>query len=70
MFIVRAGQDNPGLNEALDRFVVRALNRNLPITLVNYPAAPHAFDLLLDSEGSREVVRQTLAFLRFQLLLT
>ena len=67
MFIVRAGQDNPGLNEALDRFVVKALNRNLPITFVNYPAAPHAFDLLLDSENSREIVRQTLAFLRLHL---
>jgi dienelactone hydrolase len=67
MFIVRAGQDNPGLNEALDRFVAKSLNRNLPITFVNYPAAPHAFDLLLDSERSREIIRQTLTFLRFHL---
>jgi len=67
MFIVRAGQDNPGLNEALDRFMAKSLDRNLPITFVNYPAAPHAFDLLLDSESSREIVRQTLAFLRFHL---
>lgn len=67
MFIVRAGQDNPQLNEVIDRFVAKSLARNLPVTFVNYPEAPHAFDLFLDNEASREVMRQVLAFLRFQL---
>jgi dienelactone hydrolase len=66
--IVRAGQDQmPHLNESLDRFVAEALSCNLPITLVNYPAAPHAFDLHDDSEASREIIRQILAFMRFHL---
>jgi hypothetical protein len=69
LFLVRAGQDaTPHLNEALDRFVARALAANLPFTLVNHAAAPHAFDLLDDSETSREIIRQVLAFLRFHLL--
>jgi hypothetical protein len=69
LFIVRAGQDEiPHLNETLDRFMGKALSCNLPVTFTNHPDAPHAFDLFHDSETSREIVRQTLAFLRFHLL--
>jgi len=68
LFVARAGQDEfPGLNRALDEFVTAALACNLPITLVNHPMAPHAFDLMHDSAASREVVREILAFLRFHL---
>ena len=68
LFIARAGQDQmPGLNEALDRCVSEALPCNLPITVVNHAAAPHAFDLFDDSEATREIVRGVLAFLQFHL---
>ena len=68
LFVARAGQDQmPALNEALDRFVAAALARNLPISVVNHATGPHAFDLFDDSETTREVVRQVLAFLQFQL---
>jgi len=67
-FVARAGQDEmPGLNETIDRFLAEALAHNLPVTFLNHPSAPHAFDLFDDSETSREVVRQLLAFLRFHL---
>ncbi|WP_437316179.1 alpha/beta hydrolase [Sorangium sp. So ce385] len=69
LFIARAGQDRmPHLNETIDRFVAGALARNLPITVVNHPTGPHAFDLLDESEASREVVRRMVEFLRFHLL--
>lgn len=69
LFIARAGQDAmPRLNETLDRFLCEVLTRNLPLTFVNHDAAPHAFDLLDDSEITREIVRQILAFMRFHLL--
>jgi hypothetical protein len=69
LFIARAGQDEfPHLNETLDRFLGKALALNLPVTFVNHPEAPHAFDLFHDSETSREIIRQILAFLRFHLL--
>jgi len=69
LFIARAGQDQmPHLNETIDRFMVKALSGNLPVTLVNHPTAPHAFDLFHDSETSREIIRQILAFMRFHLL--
>jgi hypothetical protein len=58
----------PNLNGTMDRFLSEALRSNLPITFVNHPAAPHAFDLMHDSETSREIIRQILAFMRFHLL--
>jgi hypothetical protein len=68
LFVARAGQDQlPHLNELLDRFVAEALACNLNITFVNHPEGPHAFDLLHDSETSRGIIRQILAFLRFHL---
>lgn len=69
LFIVRAGQDEtPHLNETMDRFLSKMLTCNLPITFVNHPTAPHAFDLMHDSETTREIIRQILAFMRFHLL--
>jgi hypothetical protein len=69
LFIVRAGKDQfPRLNETIDSFLVKALSCNLPITFVNHPTAPHAFDLFDDSETTREIIRQILAFMRFHLL--
>lgn len=69
LFIVRAGQDHfPHLNEAIDRFLVKALTGNLPITFTNHPDGPHSFDTLHDSETSRKIIRQILAFMRSHLL--
>ncbi len=68
LFILRSGRDEfPHLNETMDRFLARALDANLPVTFVNHPGAPHAFDLLHDSETSREIIRRILGFLRFHL---
>jgi fermentation-respiration switch protein FrsA (DUF1100 family) len=68
LLVVRAGRDQfAGLNDALDRFVAQALARNLPLTVVNHPTGPHSFDLLDDTDASRIVIRQMLAFLRVQL---
>jgi hypothetical protein len=68
-FIVRAGKDEmPNLNETLDRFVAKALSCNLPITFTNHPTAPHAFDVMDDSETSRQIIRQILEFMQVHLL--
>ena len=69
LFIARAGQEQmPGLNPALDRFVAKALARNLPLTVVNHAAAPHAFDIAENSDTTREIIKQALRFLRFHLV--
>jgi hypothetical protein len=69
LFVARAGQDQmPGLNNTLDRFMVKALACNLPVTFVNHATAPHAFDLFDDSPDSLEIIRRILAFVQFHLL--
>jgi hypothetical protein len=65
LFISRAGRDQfHATNASIDRFMGHALVENLPVTFVNHAEGPHAFDLFDDSRTSREVVRQTLTFLR------
>jgi hypothetical protein len=69
LFIVRSGKDEtPGLNLALDAFMTRAVADNKPITLVNYPEAPHAFDIHLDHSETRRILQQGLDFLRAHLM--
>jgi hypothetical protein len=64
LMLVRAGLDAfTGLNDALDRFVAHALRQNLDLTLVNYARAPHAFDVALDTDESRQIIAQVVAFL-------
>ncbi|MFN7931235.1 MAG: alpha/beta hydrolase [Blastocatellia bacterium] len=68
LFVVRAGQDEmPHLNETIDLFLAHAVAANLPVNFLNHPAAPHFFDAIDDSETTRTIIRQTLAFLRFHL---
>jgi hypothetical protein len=68
LFVVRAGKEQfAHLNESIDRFMAKAVALNRPITFVNHATGPHSFDLLDDSEASREIIRQILDFLRSQL---
>lgn len=67
--LVRAGRDElPGLNDSMDRFAQRAVAAGLPVTIVNHADAPHGFDTLHDTESSRTIMRQVLAYLRMHLL--
>ena len=69
LFVVRAGLEQfPGLNDSIDRFVSKAMAGNRPIAFVNHADGPHSFDLLHDSETSREIIRQILGFLKSQLV--
>ena len=68
VFLIRAGKDEtPGLNVALDGFLARALAENKPVTLVNYPEAPHSYELSVDGSETRRILQQGLDFLRAHL---
>lgn len=66
--VVRAGRDDPRFTLATDRFVAAALARNAPVTVINYPEAPHAFDVGLDTPQTRRVIGATLDFLATSVL--
>lgn len=67
ILVVRAGHDVPGINKAIDAFAAKALAADAQLTLVNYVDAQHGFDLLDDNDQSREVIKQTLDFMKFHL---
>lgn len=68
MLFVRAGCDRfPGLNQALDTVVSRAVSRNLSVSLINHAAGTHGFDLDENTAISRWIIQQVLAFLQLHL---
>ncbi len=64
MFIAKAGLDHSFFNETIDRFVMQASSKNVPITFMNHPKGHHAFDMLDDDARSREIIRSTLEFIK------
>jgi len=68
IFLARAGQDEfAHLNDAMDHLTQAGLKENRSITLVNNRDGRHAFDILEDTDISREVVKSILAFIVFHL---
>ena len=68
IMIVRAGKDNvPYINQTLASFYDKALNQDLPITLINYKNGVHGFDAALDNETTRLIIKNTIEFWKFYL---
>jgi Flp pilus assembly protein TadD len=67
VFWVLAGRDNPSLVEGQKELFSRAATEQVPWTMVVAPDLPHAFDAVEETPHSRQVVRETLAFLEASL---
>ena len=68
IMVVRAGKDNvPYINQTLASFYEKALNQNLPITLINYSNGVHGFEVYNDNETSRQIIKNTIEFWKFHL---
>lgn len=68
MLVARAGQDVPFINNTIDAFVARAVAQDFPLTFISYADGQHAFDVLDDNIESKQIVQQTLDFLKFHLM--
>ena len=68
LLVVRAGRDQFGVNTSLDGFIAGALQKDLPVRMINHAGAPHAFDLFEDSEATREIIQEILRFIQFHLV--
>ena len=69
MLLVQAGRDeNPRLNRTLQRFADAQHTRSAVVTMIDHAEAPHAFDLLDDTEITHEVIQKVLKFLSDSLL--
>jgi dienelactone hydrolase len=68
IMIIRAGKDNvPYINQTLADFYEKALIQDLPITLINYQNGVHGFDAALDNETTRQIIKNTIEFWKFNL---
>ena len=68
LLIVRAGKDEiPDVNKSIDQFVPSALAANYPFAVVNHPEGGHGFETQHRSERTKEMIAQTLEFLRYHL---
>lgn len=67
VFYVLAGKDSPSLNAGIRRAWASAVEAGAPWTMVLAPQLPHAFDALVESAASRDLVKDTLEFLVRQL---
>lgn len=65
--VVKAGVDDPALNERIDRFAMAAAAANVDLNFLVHASARHAFDVGADSVRTRDVIQDTLKFLRIQL---
>ena len=68
MLVARAGLDRPVFNDAIDRFVAEAVQRDATVDFLTHPDGRHGFDVLDDDDRSREIVARTLDFMRRHLL--
>lgn len=63
LLIARMGQDIPGLNEAVDQFIMVAEQVGASVEVLHYPEGHHGFDIEDDTDQSRTIIQQTLAFM-------
>lgn len=55
------------LEADLYAFVAAALAKNAPVSLINYPAGDHGFEILNDTDETRRVIRQSIVWLKSRL---
>jgi acetyl esterase/lipase len=65
--VVRAGRDSRALNDSIDAFVAAAVSKNAPVSMINYPAGEHGFEILNDTDETRRVIAQSIAWVKRQL---
>ena len=64
VLVVRAGLDHAGMNQSIDRMVARAIAQNAPITVLNHHGGHHGFEYLDDDAATRQIITQTLDFVK------
>ena len=64
LMVVRAGRDVPFINDSVDEFLREAVRQNLSIEFVNYAEGTHGFDVDVNTDRTREIIKRTLEFVK------
>jgi hypothetical protein len=68
LLIVHVGKDFvPNTDESLTGFTYKAINQKVPFTLIHYATGIHGFDIYTDNEETKQIIRTTLEFWKFNL---
>jgi tetratricopeptide (TPR) repeat protein len=67
LFVVKAGLDNPDLNQLIDKFTTQAAAQNQDLTYLVYGGGRHAFDVFDDTLRSKAIIEDTLRFMQMNL---
>lgn len=62
MLLVRAGLDSYSLNTKIDHFLQEAMLTDIPLEFINHLEGYHGFDIFNDTERSKQIIEQTIAF--------
>ena len=68
LFVIRAGEDRAVPGPAIDRLVERARSSGIATEYVELAGAPHGFDVLQNTQTSKDAVKRALEFLKAGLL--
>jgi acetyl esterase/lipase len=64
LMVVRAGRDVPFINDSVDEFLREAVKQNLSIEFINYVEGTHGFDVDVNTDRTREIIKRTLEFVK------
>lgn len=67
VLVARAGLDDDWINAGIDAFVGAAMAKRLTLELLTHPKGKHGFDIFNDDDRTREIIKETLAFLEWHL---
>ena len=61
---LRAGLDHPDMNAEIVKLASLAALQNAPLTLLNHHTGHHSFETADDDDATRQVIDQTIAFVK------
>jgi acetyl esterase/lipase len=68
ILIAKAGNDSTQFNASIDRFIQKATSQAVETRLLTHPNGQHGFDIFDDDDTSKDIIRQTLVYLKMNLL--
>jgi dienelactone hydrolase len=54
----------PFINDSADEFLREAVKQNLSIEFINYVEGTHGFDVDVNTDRTREIIKRTLEFVK------
>ena len=64
LLVVRGGRDVPLINNSMDEFLREAVKQNVDIEFINYVEGTHGFDVDINTDRTREIIKRTLDFVK------